>query len=114
MLKLVLVQATISSQLAFDKTQKINIFRIVQEALHNVMKHSQAKNVEVCCSTCTEKKQEYIFVTVADDGCGISQEKMNNFGIGLNSMQYRANQIGAEFNITTEDGTTIQIKMRIE
>ena len=112
----------IPAQVVFDKTQKINIFRIVQEALHNVMKHSQAKNVEVCCSTCTEKKQEYIFVTVADDGCGISQEKMNNFGIGLNSMQYRANQIGADFSITAlrqaqgphERGTTIQIKMRME
>ena len=114
---------TISSQLAFDKTQKINIFRIVQEALHNVMKHSQAKNVEVNCKSLIETDGEYIVVTVTDDGIGISEEKMNNFGIGLNSMQYRANQIGAEFSIAVgvpepvegrATGTTIQIKMRIE
>ena len=81
------------------------------------MKHSQAKNVEVCCSTCTEKKQEYIFVTVADDGCGISQEKMNNFGIGLNSMQYRANQIGADFSITAlrqAQGPLLQLKTLLQ
>ena len=105
---------TIPAHVAFDKTQKINIFRIVQEALHNVMKHSQAKNVVVNCKSLIEDDGEYIVVTVTDDGIGISKEKMNNFGIGLNSMQYRANQIGAEFNITTEDGTTIQIKMRME
>ena len=29
----------------FDKIQKLNIFRIIQEALHNVLKHSKAKNV---------------------------------------------------------------------
>ena len=112
----------ISEQIVFDKTQKLNIFRIVQEALHNVMKHSKAKNVWVCCSTGLEKKQEYIYVTVKDDGIGISKEKINNFGIGLNSMQYRANQIGAEFNIVVPEpveghkgpGTKIEIKMEKE
>ena len=81
----------------FDKTQKLNIFRIVQEALHNVMKHSKAKNVDCSCRLCSEQNGDYIVVRVIDDGIGISKEKMNNFGIGLNSMQYRANQIGAEF-----------------
>ena len=112
---------TIPVHVAFDKTQKINIFRIVQEALHNVMKHSQAKNVEVNCKSLIEDDGEYIVVTVTDDGIGISEEKMNNFGIGLNSMQYRANQIGAEFIVALRQaqgpqsvGTTIQIKMRTE
>ena len=112
---------TIPAHVAFDKTQKINIFRIVQEALHNVMKHSQAKNVEVNCKSLIEDDGEYIVVTVTDDGIGISEEKMNNFGIGLNSMQYRANQIGAEFIVALRQaqgpqsvGTTIQIKMRTE
>ena len=105
---------SIPQAITFDKTQKLNIFRIVQEALHNVMKHSQAKNVKVCAVLCSQKKGESIIVTVADDGIGIPQEKMNNFGIGLNSMQYRANQIGAEFLIAAEHGTKIEIKMRIE
>ena len=102
------------AQIVFDKTQKLNIFRIVQEALHNVMKHSKAKNVKVLCALNADEEGEYISVTVADDGIGIPQEKMNNFGIGLNSMQYRANQIGAEFAITAAHGTKIEIKMRNE
>ncbi len=108
---------TIPESVDFDKIQRLNIFRIVQEALHNVMKHSKAKNVSVKCAF----KDDTITVSVCDDGIGISEEKMNNYGIGLNSMQYRANQIGAEFSIETlrqaqgpqAAGTLIQIKLRI-
>ena len=110
-------------EMIFDKIQKLNIFRIIQEALHNVMKHSHAKNVAVSCKLCTELDGEYVIVTVTDDGIGIPKEKMNNFGIGLNSMQYRANQIGAEFSVgalrepqgpQNGHGTKIEIKLRLE
>ena len=100
----------IPQSLAFTKIQKLNIFRIIQEALHNVMKHSQAKNVKVSCLL----KESVIIVKISDDGIGISEEQKYNSGIGLNSMQYRANQIGAEFICKAEHGTTIEIKMRIE
>lgn len=110
--------------ISFDKRQKLNIFRIVQEALHNVMKHSQAANVKVRGKLVADKNGECVIFSVADDGIGISREQINNPGIGLNSMQYRANQIGAEFIIALRQaqgphsrqtrGTTIQIKMRTE
>ena len=94
----------------FDKTQKLNIFRIIQEALHNVLKHSQAQNVQV--SVATEGKKTV--VRVLDDGIGF----MNNTedktkGIGLNSMQYRANQIGASFLIKQNKpkGTCVQLSL---
>ena len=103
---------SIPETIAFDKTQKLNIFRIIQEALHNVMKHSKAKNVSVTCRL----DDDFVIVRICDDGIGISDEKKNNFGIGLNSMQYRANQIGAEFSIKVPElqptGTLIEIKMR--
>ena len=100
----------IPESISFTKIQKLNIFRIIQEALHNVMKHSQAKNVSVSCVL----KDNVIIVKISDDGIGISEEQKYNSGIGLNSMQYRANQIGAEFVCKAEHGTTIEIKMRIE
>ena len=98
--------------IVFDKIQKLNIFRIIQEALHNVIKHSQAKNVNVKCGL----EGDEIAVRICDDGKGISEEQKNNSGIGLNSMQYRANQIDADFSVqgSKDGGTTIEIKMRIE
>ena len=102
---------SVPDAIVFDKIQKLNIFRIIQEALHNVMKHSKAKNVSVTCTL----EDDSVVVRVCDDGIGISDEQKNNSGIGLNSMQYRANQIGAEFYCEGQSrGTIIQIKMRIK
>ena len=102
-------------ELHFDKIQKLNIFRIIQEALHNVMKHSGAKNVSVSGSMFADD----ILFTVCDDGSGITSEQKNTSGIGLNSMQYRANQIGADFSISGDNGegksgTIITIKIKRE
>ena len=94
----------------FDKIQKINIFRIIQEALHNVMKHSKAQNVEV--SVLSEGKK--IVVRIIDDGVGFANnDGENSKGLGLNSMQYRANQIGASFVIKSNKprGTCVQLSL---
>ena len=93
----------------FDKIEKLNIFRIIQEALHNVMKHSGASTVHVR----VRSKDEFIFVDVCDDGKGISQLDDKPKGLGLNSMQYRANQIGAAFNIfsNSPNGTCIEVSL---
>ena len=94
----------------FDKTQKLNIFRIIQEALHNVMKHSKAQNVQV--SVRMESKKT--IVQVIDDGVGfVNNSEDKGKGLGLNSMQYRANQIGAAFVIKTNKpkGTCVQLSI---
>jgi len=94
----------------FDKTQKLNIFRIIQEALHNVMKHSKAENVLV--SVRMESKKT--LVQVIDDGVGfVNNTDDKGKGLGLNSMQYRANQIGAAFVIKQNKpcGTCVQLSL---
>ena len=94
----------------FDKTQKLNIFRIIQEALHNVLKHSQAENVQV--SVRMESKKTV--VQVIDDGVGfVNNTEDKGKGLGLNSMQYRANQIGAAFVIKPNKpkGTCVQLSI---
>ena len=106
----------VGSDVNFDKIQKLNIFRIIQEALHNVMKHSKAQHVEV--SVLKEGKK--IVIRIIDDGVGFdyySAEKgksgSKGKGLGLNSMEYRANQIGASFMIKNNKprGTCIQLSL---
>lgn len=91
-----------------DKLQKLNIFRIIQEALHNVMKHAHATEVTVSVKTSDSR----LVVEIADNGIGFSvKDKGKKEGLGLNSMQYRANQIGAAFAIKKNkpSGTCIQV-----
>ncbi len=99
----------LSDDIYFDKIEKLNIFRIIQEALHNVMKHSNATEVNVR----VRAKDDVVFVDVCDNGKGIHQPSDKPKGLGLNSMQYRANQIGAAFNIynNTPNGTCIEVSL---
>lgn len=100
----------LSSDVAFDKIQKLNVFRIIQEALHNVMKHSGAKNVKVSCAM----QDGSVEINVCDDGKGIPNSDSSKYGIGINSMQYRANQIGAAFNISNlkKGGVCVNVKLQ--
>jgi len=82
-----------------DPIRQINIFRIVQEALHNTMKHSKADTVLVSVSGEIQKSGPKVKVIVSDNGIGISKKKSDRNGMGLTSMKYRADQIGAKFTI---------------
>lgn len=91
--------------------QKLNIFRIIQEALHNILKHAQASKVYVTVSMINSVFE----VKIQDDGLGIKLNKIKR-GLGINSMEYRANQIGASFNIKSikPHGTLVSVKFKVK
>lgn len=95
----------------FDNIQKLNIFRIIQESLHNIGKHSKAKNANVSII----QNENLIEIKICDDGVGISQEKSLKKGLGLNSMVYRADQMNADFKIEKNipNGTCVRINLKI-
>lgn len=93
-----------------NKVQKLNVFRIVQEALHNCVKHSEATKVIVR----SRMENKCLCFSVIDNGKGFnSQDEELREGIGMNSMQYRANQIGAAFSIKNNDdkGCCVEVKL---
>ncbi len=93
-----------------NKVQKLNVFRIVQEALHNCVKHSEATKVIVS----SRMEGKCLCFSVIDNGKGFnSQDEELREGIGMNSMQYRANQIGAAFSIKNNDdkGCCVEVKL---
>ncbi len=91
----------------FDKMQALNIFRIIQESLHNITKHARATETKVWL----EEKKDTIVISISDNGKGMTKQEKTKQGIGLHSMQYRADQINAKFNIKQNkpDGTIVQI-----
>lgn len=101
----------VSSENLFNKIEKLNIFRIIQEALHNIMKHAHATKTIVKVI----QEKDCVIITINDNGEGFSSDNSDfKKGVGLNSMQYRANQINAKFQIKSipQKGTTIEIKMQ--
>ena len=84
------------------------LFRVLQEALHNVVKHSGEKRVEVQLAEHSNEIQ----LIVRDSGRGFDIEAARQCrGLGLNSMQERVRLVGGTFGIESEPmgGTTIRV-----
>ncbi len=77
----------------------ISLFRIFQASLTNIMLHAKAKSVSVKL----ELKEEIIYLSVVDDGIGITHEQLNSSkSFGIIGMRERASQIKGNFNIHTK------------
>lgn len=89
--------------------QEMVFFRMVQESLHNAIKHSEAQDIMVILNYAPS----LFSLTIKDNGKGFDHSLLNatQKGIGLKSMQNRANLIGASFFIDSlpSKGTTITI-----
>ena len=84
------------------------VYRILQEALANVARHSNAGQVEValCCQA------RGIDFTVRDNGEGFAPRGQHH-GMGLESMRARAEELGGFFNIKSEPGRGTQVCVTI-
>jgi PAS domain S-box-containing protein len=87
------------------------LYRIAQEALTNVAKHSRAGNVEVIL----ERRADHVLLIVEDDGMGFDpgDSEATGHGLGLLGMQERASLVGATLQIESAagKGTTILVRM---
>lgn len=114
--EIIFVSNDIQFDFNFSKEQKINVLRIAQEALQNALKHSKATKIEISIK---QNLHNAIF-TIQDNGIGYDENLIfNSFGsdstfenkviqsrrprgLGITSMEYRANQIGGDVKIDSE------------
>jgi NarL family two-component system sensor histidine kinase LiaS len=103
------LEVTSSIDLPLDIKQAI--YRILQEALANIARHSSAEQVSV---TLTYGEQ-WVELVICDDGIGFDTHQHYD-GIGLESMRERAESLGGNFNLTStaEQGTQIAVAIPIE
>ncbi len=83
-----------------------NVFLVVKEALHNIVKHSGAAKVML---TLTQEENKMIF-TIHDNGKGIDLSKPRAFGNGLRNMKKRMEDLGIGFTLENKEGTLITMK----
>ncbi|RED24729.1 tetratricopeptide repeat protein [Flavobacterium cutihirudinis] len=105
---------TFDSHINWDlvsNTVKINLYRIIQEALQNCNKYAEADIIRV------EFKSEvnHLVLTVFDDGVGFNTKRRKN-GIGLHNIMYRAAECKGTATIKSAkgEGTVLIVKIPIE
>ncbi len=93
----------------FPEDLRINFYRIVQEALGNIMKHAQATEVNVR----VKRRIENVILTIEDNGRGFTPDERSplpsHSGFGLTGMGERARLLGGELKVksTQGRGTTV-------
>ena len=87
-----------------DDAIKVNFYRIIQEALQNIIKYAKANIVKVAI----EIKNENITLEIEDNGIGFNVARKRS-GIGLKNMKSRAKKMNGHFLVESniEGGTTI-------
>ena len=97
----------------FDDNTNVMLFRIVQEALNNIVKYAQAKEVSVQITY----SDDWFDLTIEDDGVGFDVKNQDaEKGMGLKSIAFRTEFIGGTFDLNSRPGTgtlvTINIPMK--
>jgi signal transduction histidine kinase len=87
---------------------KINLYRIVQEALQNCNKYARAKVIEVAL----KNEVDYLVLSIKDDGEGFNVNKVKK-GIGLQNILYRTKECNGEVNIQSEKGAGTLVTVRV-
>ena len=99
--------STSLSKLKLPELHEINLYRIIQEALNNVFKHSSATKVEISI----EEQPGQILFLITDNGIGFKSNSHNK-GFGLIDIKERAELIGANIQYLNKpygSGTTLEI-----
>jgi signal transduction histidine kinase len=81
-----------------------NIYLILKEAVHNVIRHANADKVVI--SFIIDRRLE---ITIQDNGKGFDGGEDRRFGNGLKNMRRRAKDIGGELTIQDQEGTRLRL-----
>lgn len=93
------------NQKKISSLQGINIYRVIQEAVNNAVKHAKATKIDIE----TFAKENELTFEIKDNGIGFNSEEVVH-GNGLYNMKKRIEEIGGNFNLSSnENGTKITI-----
>lgn len=102
------------STVKLDKQTELISFRIVQEAIHNVIRHAEARKINAAVSF----RDHTMEICIEDDGKGFDLKPLHDpgnksFGLGIRNMHERATLIGARFLIDSEPGKGTKLYLQL-
>ncbi|MEP7144773.1 MAG: ATP-binding protein [Ferruginibacter sp.] len=93
----------------FDSKKELIVFRIIQESLHNIMKHAEASNIHICL----HYNATQLCLTIKDNGKGFVRD-VKNEGSGLINIRRRTSLLEGDFSISSDkEGTRLNITIPI-
>lgn len=101
------------AEIVLEKNKSTAIFRIFQEALTNIARHSQATKTAISLLN----HQSNIYLEILDNGKGITQEQIRDFkSLGIHGMEERAMVFGGQVYIEgiAGKGTTVKVEIPID
>jgi PAS domain S-box-containing protein len=84
---------------------KITMYRVTQEAMNNIAKHSEATRVDLKLQSDPDRVQ----LSIRDNGRGFDPGAMRDSGLGLGIMRERADEIGASLEVSSAPGEGTQV-----
>lgn len=105
------VETTVSlaDQKYLTERQSLSVFRLIQEAGTNVIRHAEAGNFSIQ----GRRTGNTYEITMADDGKGMDISRIRPGAQGLNNMHERAELLGAQWSIDSQPGTGTRLSLRI-
>ncbi len=103
------VESVLCDEPGASPDAKETVYRIAQEALHNIVRHAHASNVKIEM----DYDPECIILEVSDDGVGFDAGGDYPGHLGLRSMRERASHLGGTLEVETEPGRGTRIHARI-
>jgi signal transduction histidine kinase len=98
------------AELLLTPEASITVFRIVQEALTNVLKHARARSVEISIET----DAQWLLVRIRDDGVGLPQRRLTPLrSHGLAAMRHRAAGLGGQCEVHRPLGGGTEVELRL-
>lgn len=93
-----------------DQATEVAVYRLVQELLHNALRHAQARQVLVQLM----RHADELHLVVEDDGCGFDPTTVRE-GVGLRSAQARARYLGGTLEVHSQpgQGTSVSVELRL-
>lgn len=91
-----------ADKLSMEADKQIVLFRIIQEAMQNALKHAAAKHIRIDIS----QSEQQIVALIQDDGTGFDSEKLTN-GVGMINMVNRSKQLGGSVEWQSNGGGSV-------
>jgi len=85
-----------------------NIYLVVKEALHNIVKHARATEVDIGILV-----NQSLVIIIQDNGAGFNKDKTRPFSNGLTNMQQRMNNLKGTLEIKSDSGTRITLTAQL-